>query len=268
MVSTFQALLGAGALYLLYCIYWELTVGAARRRMIREKGCEPVNRIPDDPFIGLRVFWNARKWFKEHTVMENMYLRFQKQGNTFAMKALGANVIATIEPENLKVIQALEFKKWSLGKRRIEAFMPLLGPGIFTTDGQAWQHSRDMLRPNFARSQVTDLETFETHVGHLIDAIPRDGSTVDMQEMFFRLTIDSATEFLFGESTNCLAPGTATVSNAQFAVSFNRSQHKVSFNARFNPFAKLFRDEEFHKDCKYVHGALLELGIYYQINVL
>lgn len=99
-----------------------------------------------------------------------------------------------------------------------------------------------MLRPNFHRSQVADLDTFEVHIQHLIGAIPTDGSTVDLQELFFRLTIgmwhlvsakeasltdapqDSATGFLFGESTMCLAPGTNTVSNSRFAEKFNRAQ--------------------------------------------
>lgn len=85
-----------------------------------------------------------------------------------------------------------------------------------------------MLRPNFHRTQVGDLSTFENHVLHLIDAIPRDGSTIDIQDLFFRLTMDSATEFLFGESTNCLAPGITTVSNAKFAEAFNRSQENIA----------------------------------------
>ncbi len=73
-----------------------------------------------------------------------------------------------------------------------------------------------MIRPNFTRAQVADLETFETHVGHLIDAIPRDGTTVDLQELFFSLTMDSATEFLFGKSTNTLVPGLETHSASEF----------------------------------------------------
>jgi hypothetical protein len=35
----------------------------------------------------------------------------------------------TLEPQNLKVIQALDHKKWGLGQRRVTAFKPLLGNG-------------------------------------------------------------------------------------------------------------------------------------------
>ena len=65
-------------------------------------------------------------------------------------------------------------------------------PGIFTTDGAAWHHSREMLRPNFVRSQVGDLATFERHVSHLIQSIPKDNSTVDLSEKFFRREYDQA----------------------------------------------------------------------------
>lgn len=94
--------------------------------------------------------------------------------------------------------------------------MPVLGHGIFDTDGSAWERSRAMIRPNFTRQQVADLDTFETHMVHLIDRVPRDGSTIDLQDLFFSLTMDSATEFLFGRSTSTLVPGNETNSAADF----------------------------------------------------
>jgi cytochrome P450 len=121
-----------------------------------------------------------------------------------------------------------------------------------------------MLRPNFVKSQVGDLATFEHHVEHLIQAIPRDGSTVDLQDLFFRLTIDSSTEFLFGESTNCLAPGVSTVSNSKFAEAFNRGQHAIANHARFGKLAVLFPDRQFPQDTKYVHDfvdAFVKIGL-------
>lgn len=38
---------------------------------------------------------------------------------------------ATLEPENLKTIQAVDHKKWGLGTRRKIGFRPLLGDGEF-----------------------------------------------------------------------------------------------------------------------------------------
>lgn len=66
------------------------------------------------------------------------------------------------------------------------------------------EHSRALLRPQFARDQVSDLELEEHHVQDMMKHLPVDSSgwtpEVDLSPLFFRLTLDSATEFLFGES--------------------------------------------------------------------
>jgi cytochrome P450 len=68
-------------------------------------------------------------------------------------------------------------------------------------DGKKWEHSRALLRPNFVRDQVSDLDMEERHVQDLFTVMPvqQDGWTdmTNVQELFFRLTIDTATEFLF-----------------------------------------------------------------------
>ena len=128
--------------------------------------------------------------------------------------------IQTDEPEIVKVILSTKFEDFALSERRIRAIGPSLGHGIFASNGAQWERSRALIRPNFTRSQVADLDTFETHIRHLIAAIPRDGSTFDLQPLFFSLTMDSATEFLFGRSTNCLAPGLETRSASDMVKAF------------------------------------------------
>jgi len=81
---------------------------------------------------------------------------------------------------------------------------PFLGDGIITTDGHAWKRSRQLLNPVFARAQVSELSSFEVHVGRMIQRIPRDGSMVDMQPLCKMLFLDSSTEFIFGKSANTL----------------------------------------------------------------
>jgi len=44
---------------------------------------------------------------------------------------------------------------------------PVFGHGIFNQDGKGWERSRALVRPNFTRQQVADLDMFEEHVGHL-----------------------------------------------------------------------------------------------------
>jgi cytochrome P450 len=98
---------------------------------------------------------------------------------------------------------------------------------------------------------VADLESFSSHVDRMIALIPRDGSTVDLQELFFRLTLDSATEFLFGESVNSLTaiPG----STNDFAEAFNYAQACLMQRAVLGPALFLYNNPKFDKACSVVH---------------
>ena len=253
--SLVHVILGSTLIYALYYLHWELTIGASRRAMIKQHGCKPMKNFPDlnsfpNNIIGIKELTRSLKAAKEHRLLAHNRSRFTDNANNTHVKILFTDLMQTLEPENLKTIMALDFKKWGLGNRRKGAFLPLLGHGIFTTDGAAWHNSRELLRPNFVRSQVGDLATYETHVDQLIKAIPRDGSTVDLQGLFFMLTMDSATEFLFGESTDCLAPDPSP-DNFEFAEAFTRSQETIAASFRTGKLANLLRQFRTKKDRMY-----------------
>ena len=94
----------------------------------------------------------------------------------------------------------------------------------------------------------------EVHIGHLVQAIPKDGSTFNLQDLFFRLTIDSATEFLFGESTNSLVPSRTNESNlAGFVEASDRAMMHAGFRSRYGLLVSYFRKSSFSKDVKVLH---------------
>lgn len=101
-----------------------------------------------------------------------------------------------------------------------------------------------MLRPNFVRSQVGDVQTFEKHVSRLIATIV-PGQEVDLSERFFRLTIDSATEFLFGESTDSLIKD----GNDGFSEAFTQSQDVSFACVESNSFYERERERERYTIC-------------------
>lgn len=87
----------------------------------------------------------------------------------------------------------------------------------------------------------------------MIAKIPRDGSTVDLQPLFFQLTLDSATEFLFGESVDVLRslPGSE---QHLFGQAFDYAQKESTYRLRLGPFVWLHRNKEFDLACKRVHN--------------
>lgn len=209
----------------------------ARRVFKKQNGCEPIQASwpIKDPIFASDIVRYTAELAKQKKILEGAADRFRRMGCYTYKYAMGpTSVIATAEPENIKTVLALRFKDYSLGQRK-SVFNPLLGGGIFNSDGAAWAHSRHVIRPSFVRDQVADLAIFERHISYLFAAIPRDGSTVDLQELFFRFTIDSATEFLFGQSTNTLRmikQGGEPQQDAAFVEAFSVAQNDILQRAR------------------------------------
>ncbi|KAL8965894.1 MAG: hypothetical protein Q9183_003630 [Haloplaca sp. 2 TL-2023] len=164
-----------------------------------------------------------------------------------------------MEPYNIKAVLATDFKSYSVGEDRKKGLRPILGDGIFNSDGAAWQHSRELLRPCFVRSQLGDIDLFEKHFRHLLHHIPRDGSTMDLQSLFFDLTMDIATEFLFGESTNSLVPDKRRPEDDRFVEAFTYVQNTL--DAKAGILTLFLPDRRFNRSCKYVHGKLLSFSL-------
>ncbi|KXL51422.1 hypothetical protein M433DRAFT_386533 [Acidomyces richmondensis BFW] len=116
-------------------------------------------------------------------------------------------MLFTLEPANLQAMLATQFKDYCTGHQRFQQFKPILGRSIFSSDGPFWEHSRALFRPQFSRDNINDLEATGKAADALIRAlgsIDFSGWTeeVDMQPLLFNLTLDTASDFLFGESIN------------------------------------------------------------------
>lgn len=228
-----------------YYAYTQITVYLVRRRFKLENGCQPLAKhYPHKDFLfGIDGMRDVIRAGKEHRLLDRAITNYKRLGNTFGNKLFFQKVIMTCEPQNVKTVLSLKFKDYSLGLRR-DTLGPLLGDGIFTSDGEAWSHSRAMIRPNFTRDQIADLEAFERHIQDLFKVLPRDGTTVDLQELFFRFTIDSATEFLFGKSVDTLrAMQVDGTSEATFAEAFNKAQNAISMRTRLGLLRYVIKDK-------------------------
>jgi cytochrome P450 len=144
---------------------------------------------------------------------------------------------------------------YGLGARR-PTFAPLLGDGIFTQDGAAWKHSRDMLRPLFSINRANIFTQIETHTEYLVNCIPTN-ELIDLQRLFFRFTFDTTTFLLFGKSLNSLqatpAQGQADSREARFSEAFRGSQDMLFRRSRLGDMYWLISSKKFRRDCATVH---------------
>lgn len=189
----------------------------------------------------------------------------------------------TIDPKIIKTVLSTKFRDYSLDNERKQALNSLLGKGIFSSDGEAWSHSRALLRPQFARAQLIDLSMLERHVMKLIELIPHSSEKkveeVELQELLFRFTMDTATEFLFGQSTDCLTRKQANTENKsskrgernddqmrEFTESIQQAQDRIFLHVALGKLAVLTPNRTFQWHVRrvhdfidgYVHKALAE----------
>jgi hypothetical protein len=83
-----------------------------------------------------------------------------------------------------------------------------------------------LIRPQFVKDRLSDIDIFEQHVQILIKNIDR-GQKFDTLDMMFRYTLDAATHFLLGESVESLVnPQT------NFADAFGNAQRVQALIAK------------------------------------
>jgi len=89
-----------------------------------------------------------------------------------------------------------------------------------------WHNSRQLIRPQFVKDRLSDIDIFEQHSQVLISKIEQS-EEIDTLDMMFRYTLDAATHFLLGHSVDSLeVPKTA------FADAFSNAQRVQSLAVR------------------------------------
>ncbi|EMC96093.1 hypothetical protein BAUCODRAFT_71913 [Baudoinia panamericana UAMH 10762] len=200
--------------------------------------------------IGL--LFQAIWYFSHHRNHEWWWALFGKCGNKnlpYTVEAItaGARIIFTADEENIKAILATQFQDYGKGERFREEWKDFLGLSIFTTDGERWHDSRSLLRPQFIKDRLSDLLTFEKHTKVLIPLLAgsHNGATVRADDLFFRYTLDAATDFLLGSSVDSLHNG-----QSEFAAAFTEVQHIQSIIARAGPMQNWVPRKKFHAGLK------------------
>ncbi|EME40172.1 hypothetical protein DOTSEDRAFT_74860 [Dothistroma septosporum NZE10] len=251
------SLLGFAALAL-YKIVTIVVTRIDNSAKARQLGCRDAPAYPNCGFFGLKHVRqlqaaDAKQQFPDfleerQRVMSKLLGR---ECSTFSVHVMGTKIYFTSDPKNIQALLATQFADFDLGPVRNAIMGEVLGDGIFVQDGEKWSHSRAMLRPNFVRDQISDLDMEERHVQNLIKVMPvqSDGWTgvTDIQTLFFRLTIDAATEFLFGQSVESQL---AEASKADPDKPASQKQDERAFSVHFDQaqmtMAKKFRYAEMH----------------------
>ncbi|KAF7873928.1 hypothetical protein EAF04_002600 [Stromatinia cepivora] len=197
-------LYAVGLVALLY-IHRKWTSYQAIKAVVAQHGCKLPRKYPHrDPIWGTDLMKKRVKAVNEGRQMALFMEQFNGIGKTFEENFFGTRVINTIEVPNIQQVSALGFEDY--GKPAQNFFKAFLGDGVLSLDGEAWRHSRDIVKPIFSRSELSDVDTLGFHVDRFLDLVPSDGSPVNLQEPLHKLFLDLSTEFLFGQSIDAQLP--------------------------------------------------------------
>lgn len=227
----------------------------------RKLNAAPAPPIPNSGFFNSRPALKMFRLKSNGELLEYLWEFFYGDNENYSVQIGGKTVFATSDPENIKAILATQFNDFALGVRHAH-FKPLLGDGVFTLDYDGWKHSRALLRPNFSREKIGHTQALEKHIQSLFKHIKSyNGSPFDIQNYFFRLTVDTSTEFLFGQSVFSLRDLNSEnevkeqfEGEHDFYRAFNSAQETLSTRAWLQQWYWLFNPSYFKDDCKVVHS--------------
>ena len=123
--------------------------------------------------------------------------------------------------------------------------LPFIGEGIFTQDGTAWKHSRELLRRPFIKTHYQDLKGFSEHIDSLIAGLSSSSGVVDLQPFFFRFTLATTTALIFGQSVDGLEEA-----QQNFAREFDYASKITSLRTRLQDFYWMYSPSKYRAACR------------------
>ncbi|KAE8423951.1 cytochrome P450 [Aspergillus pseudocaelatus] len=244
---------GAASVWLLYHLLRTYLAFQSDRKSGILRGCERPPRLRNwwpwgiDRLIQI---WTADS---DQRLLDLFTFHFQDCGTTLEQKFLGTIAFGTTDPESLEAMMT-NTNEFGFGLWR-KILFPILGGGIFTQDGDAWKPSRELLRPQLSRQKYRTLVVFRSRIDNLLGHIPADGTEVDLQPLFFRSTLETTTEFLFGKSINSIESGEFN-KGEKFAEGFHNAQSYVIQRFRLLDLYWLIAGPGFWRSCASVHHLI------------
>ncbi|CAK5276731.1 unnamed protein product [Mycena citricolor] len=258
----------APAVYLASIVLWATLYNVYRERVhartAEELGAQRVRQVVGRWPGNIDVLLRMMGAFKTSYVLDVYRELFEEyQCTTLNLRILWRDNIITMDQQHSKFVLATGFGNFWRGyvqKERMETF---LGQGIFNRDDEVWKMHRNMARPFFARERISDFDIFETHSKralNVISSLTTAGQPCEAQDLFSRLTLDAASEFLFGRNLDTLSSalpipgqtgmgpkGSATHDSwGEFAQAFEMSQLIATQRGRIGhlwPLFELFKDK-------------------------
>lgn len=180
--------INSGLLGLAFLVIFILQRQCRRIALVHSHGCEQaVMHQPKEPFSG---FDFQMKMYMDIPFIYNLHRRY---GTTFQVRSwVSLPTVCTVAAKNLRAINVS--KDFGVGQMRLSVMEYFCGRGFITTGGETWSRSRKLLKPSFDLSNIRDLNILKREVDALLQQLPKDRSTVDLQPLLY-VMVSSCAKF-------------------------------------------------------------------------
>ncbi|KAI6001132.1 cytochrome P450 [Pisolithus marmoratus] len=212
------------------------------RREAARRGAVLAPRVKSIWPGGLDTILSVMRTFRNVHIRAPFDQYCQEYGPVVNVRIMFEDQIMMTEPEHIKAILVTQFNSFEKGYA-LNQVSTLLGTGVFNSDGEIWKFHRSMTRPFFSKNRISHFDIFEKHVEDVLSQAKvrlREGYPVDFQDMVYRFTLDSATEFLFGKSVQSISAGLVYPKNSVPGKNNDHTNHLS------NIFACAFSDAQSH----------------------
>lgn len=173
---------------LIFAVLYFAPAYFVRNSLAQRHGCQlPPRRHTRDPILGIDCKIQDSKSSKELKTLPAGAALHRQYGSTYRETTIFGTTIKTADEENIHTVFGLKAKDWGVGPYRFAGMGPFCGEGFISTDGAPWARSRALLKPSFHKSNISDLTTFEHSVSRFLAQIPRDASTINLEELIAKL---------------------------------------------------------------------------------
>ncbi len=155
------------------------------------------------PMLG--VILETIRAFYDHRILElflNDVKAHQSKEYVFSLPLLAPYIVIS-KPSSLEHVMKTNFHNYIKGQYFHDRLHELLGQGIFNSDGESWKQQRKISSKIFYAKAFNDyMETVfsdgRVDLFRLLDNAASQGTVVDIQNLFFRFTLDSFAKVGFG----------------------------------------------------------------------
>ncbi|CAG8685575.1 6932_t:CDS:2, partial [Racocetra persica] len=149
---------------------------------------------------------------------------------TFTLPKKGRFIMIN-DPQLLEHMLKTNFECFEKGDILYELMYDLFGDGIFAVDGPKWKFQRKLLSHLFQERHFEDLISISMIeksriVLNILQKCADSGKPIDLQDLFYRFTLDTLGDVFFSVDFGCL---TSPEKPVQFAIDFDNVQRTIDW---------------------------------------